>query len=292
MSTPHHRCTWVTVLLTVLVAAGCSQQNEAAPGPTNAPGHRRPIPAQSAAPGWTTRMVTLPPELQHVHAIVANKDGSVLAGTHAGLYHLDPDGRATAIGRTRHDLMGLVRADDGTVLASGHPEPGSGLAEPLGLIASADGGQTWQPRALEGQADFHSLSARGERMAGLSAEMLLTSSDAGHTWTPRRPTASLTLSLDIRTIWAAGQEGLLRSDDDGNSFRAVADAPRLALATAANDHTPWGVDVDGVVWVRPGNQWERVEAVGAADAIAAVDADTAFVVHQGSLVILDRTDHG
>lgn len=172
-------------------------------------------------------MVTLSPQLQHVHAIVANEDGSVLAGTHAGLYHLDPEGRATLIGSTRHDLMGLVRAEDGTLLASGHPEPGSRLAEPLGLIASADGGQTWQPRALQGKADFHSLSARGERMAGLSSGVLLTSSDAGRSWTPRRPTASWTLSLDTRTIWAAGQKGLLRSDDDGTSFRAVAGAPRF-----------------------------------------------------------------
>lgn len=64
----------------------------------------------------------------------------------------------------------------------------------------------------------------------------------------------------------------------------------LVLATAANDHTPWGVDLDGMVWVRPGSQWERVEAMSAAEAVAALDADTAFVVHKGALVILDRTD--
>ena len=100
--------------------------------------------------------------------------------------------------------------------------------------------------------------------------------------------ASWTVSLDTATIWAAGQKGLLRSDDDGKSFSVAAGAPRLALATAANDRTPWGVDLDGGVWVRSGNQWEQVGAVGAADAIAAVDAHSAFVVHGDSLVILDR----
>jgi len=272
LSTSVRRRIGVVAALAVIAASGCSPPTERNPAPGLTQTSQEPVPVQSSGPGWTTRMVTISAPVEHVHAIVADADGSVLAGTHTGLYRIDAVGTATRIGSTRHDLMGLVRADDGTLLASGHPEPGSGLAEPLGLIASVDGGRSWQPRALQGQADFHSLTARGQHLAGVSSG----------------PTAAWTLSLDTQTIWATGEEGLQRSDDDGKSFTSVADAPHLVLATAANDRTPWGVDLDGMVWVRSKKKWERVDTIGSAESIAAVDGDTAFVVQEHSLVVFDR----
>lgn len=274
----------------LLTATGCSAQTDRAPGPVRAPASAPVRPAQSVAPGWSTRMIVLSAAVKHVHALVTDTGGAVLAATHAGLYRVAADGSTERVGATRHDLMGLVRGPDGTLLASGHPQAGSALADPLGVIASGDGGLTWRARALQGQADFHSLTQHGTRMAGLSSQMLMTSTDQGRSWTARGPSPAWTLSLDSRSLWAAGEQGLLRSDDDGSTFTPTVGAPRLGLATAANDTTPWGVDLDGGVWVRTGGRWQRVDTVGTAEAIAAVDARTAYIAQASStLLVLSST---
>jgi hypothetical protein len=280
-----HRRIAMIALVGVVVTAACGAQNGQVDD-TTAGG--APSSSQSAEPGWIVQRLALPAGVEHVHGLLAGSDGTLVMGTHHGLYRVGSDGTATVVGATRHDLMGLVRADDGTLLASGHPEPGSTLADPLGLIASDDGGLTWKPRSQQGEVDFHSLAVRGERMVGLSSEALMFSADEGRSWTSKGPTVAWSLSIDTRDIWAAGAAGLMHSADDGATFAGVPDAPRLGLGTAANDATAWGIDLDGVVWVRPASAWERVGTVGGVEALAAIDANTAYIVQEKSLVILTR----
>ena len=87
-------------VLAVLFFAGCSQEQELDPSPGHPQIGSAPNPAESAASGWTVRMVTISPMLAHVHGILANADGSLLAGTHAGLYHIDSEGKAEPVGTT------------------------------------------------------------------------------------------------------------------------------------------------------------------------------------------------
>jgi hypothetical protein len=96
--------------------------------------------------------------LPHVHGLAYDASGSQLfVAVHDGLV-VYGDGRWSRGPEPRHDLMGFT----GTrkfFFSSGHPAPGSGLRNPLGLMLSTDGAKTWTKRGLEGQSDFHVLAA-------------------------------------------------------------------------------------------------------------------------------------
>lgn len=92
-------------------------------------------------------------------------------------------GGPAQISQEQQDFMGFTVAGPDRLLASGHPAPGQDLPAALGLIESRDGGRTWQPVSLLGQADFHVLRAAGERVYGFdpASGMLLASGDGGRT---------------------------------------------------------------------------------------------------------------
>ena len=78
----------------------------------------------------------------------------------------------------------------GELLGSGHPEgAGSGLPENLGLIRSGDAGDTWEPVSALGDADFHILQARGDRVVAVRAEEIdiQVSTDGGGRFDTRTP---------------------------------------------------------------------------------------------------------
>lgn len=54
-------------------------------------------------------------------------------------------------------LYGLSSNENG-FFASGHPEPGANLKNPLGLMKSSDGGNTLEKLAFYGESDFHNLA--------------------------------------------------------------------------------------------------------------------------------------
>ena len=87
----------------------------------------------------------------HVHGIVDAGDGTVLLGTHTGLYTLGEDGTVTGpVGGIDLDAMGLTATGD-TLYASGHPGPSTPAelgAPNLGIIRSLDAGASWEPVAF------------------------------------------------------------------------------------------------------------------------------------------------
>jgi hypothetical protein len=244
---------------------------------------------EATEPGLSVNRVLLTPRVEHVHGLVADGDGSLLAGTHKGLFRVADDGRSTLVGTARADIMGLAADPAGRLVASGHPEASSDSPNPVGLIRSRDGGRTWSMTSLSGQVDFHALATRGTTVVGFDGSGVLGSSDGGKTWQRGASGEYWSLTLDSSTVWATGPDGLTRSDDSGGSFSAVPDAPRLVLATAGSDGTPWGIDHDGVAWVRPPEDgWQRLTTVGPVEALAAVDAETAYAVSGTDLIRIRR----
>ncbi|WP_342451792.1 hypothetical protein [Arthrobacter sp. H16F315] len=116
----------------------------------------------------------------HVHGLsVSSETGQVLLATHDGLFDMTKQ-PAAKIGAT-HDLMGFTGGTDhGVLYASGHPGEGSDLANPLGLIRSADAGKTWETLSRQGESDFHALTATKSGIVGFDGA-LRTSPD-GKTW--------------------------------------------------------------------------------------------------------------
>ncbi|MDQ3423535.1 MAG: exo-alpha-sialidase [Actinomycetota bacterium] len=231
-------------------------------------------------------------EVSHVHGLgVDPQDGALYAGTHYGLFRMPEDGAVTRVADRVQDFMGFTVVGAGHFLASGHPGEGQDGPSSLGLIETIDGGQTWQPLSLQGEADFHSLEARHDRVYGLNAmtgEFMV--SEDKQTWESRSqiPMADFAVSPeDPDVLLATTEQGLARSDDGGSSFAAVTGAPVLLLVSWAEDGTVIGVDPEGVVHASTdgGQSWEQRGQLDAAPhALTAASDDEVFAAVDGAIL--------
>jgi hypothetical protein len=214
----------------------------------------------------------------HVHGVAIDPgDGALLLATHEGLVEVDHDGGLTAVGPVI-DLMGFTVTGPDHYLASGHPGLRTDLPQPVGLIESTDGGETWTSLSRAGESDFHALTALGE--AGvLGYDGVLRRSPDGRTWDqfgiPAEP-HTLATTPDSGTVLATTAQGLLRSTDAGTTWAAVEGAPLLQVVAWADAGTAVGVDPAGAVWtsIDAAGTWQQTADLGAAPhAVAAAAAD-------------------
>jgi hypothetical protein len=234
-------------------------------------------------------------ELEHVHGLGVDPEaGTLYAGTHYGLFRLPPDGKGTRVADRVQDFMGFTVAGPDHFLASGHPGAGQDAPSSLGLIESTDGGQTWQPLSLAGEADFHALEYRHGSVYGLNAltgEFMV--SDDKTTWKTRssQPMADFAVSPDDPdVIVATTEQGLASSDDGGRSFTLVRGAPLLLLVSWAEDGTLVGVGPEGTVYVRAGDgeEWQRRGVLKSApEALAAVSSEEIYAAAGGAVLVSD-----
>jgi hypothetical protein len=112
-------------------------------------------------------------DLGHVHGLgVDPSNGETYAATHNGVWLVptgklpssfpanepDSSGAPLQIADRAQDTMGFTVARPGLLLASGHPDPAdTDSPANLGLIASTNRANTWEPVSLSGEADFHDL---------------------------------------------------------------------------------------------------------------------------------------
>lgn len=192
------------------------------------------------------------PLLVHVHGLFFSPDGkSLFVPSHTGLAVFRGGTWSEANGPI-HDFAGFSLAK-GAMYASGHPPAGSSLPNPLGLVRSTDGGETWQPLALGGEADFHLIAAgyRSSAVYVLSAQPnsampepgLHGTRDEGKTW---KRAAARGLEGEIfgiaahpreaGTVAVATATGLYIARDAGDTFRRI-DGKQAATAVA--------FDIDG-----------------------------------------------
>lgn len=232
--------------------------------------------------------VSLSEEISRVHGLVVDDSGSLRAGTREGVRVIGADGQVSAVG-PENDLMGMT-GEPGTLrlVSSGHPGPSSSMPNPLGLIRSDDGGKTWQQQSLAGQIDFHALAVSGEFVVGFDGvQGLRTSIDGGNTWDQKAALGAMSLAVVEDQVWATTPEGLEHSTDRAATFAAVPDAPLLWQVSAGADGSLWGADTDGVAWrSKDGTTWDRHGQLPQAQAIAALDYDTAYAVNQLKLITI------
>lgn len=233
--------------------------------------------------------------MEHVHAVgVDPGDGAVMLATHAGLFRLaDGTSEPERVGDLQQDTMGFTVIGPGRYLGSGHPDLRTDLPPLLGLISSDDGGVSWTPVSLLGEADFHILRASGTRVAGVDSHSgaLMVSDDSGASWTRRSaPPDLVDLVVDPArpdVFVATTATGTVVSRDTGRTWTAVpGGAPALLTWPERGDlHRVTGV---GVVWSSPdgGATWKRRgQVTGRPSALGSGGPGHLVVVtHEGQLI--------
>ncbi|BDX31596.1 hypothetical protein TUM20985_21430 [Mycobacterium antarcticum] len=247
----------------------------------------------SAETEFTTPVsVSLDAPLSHLHGVHVANAGTLLAGTHSGLFSIDlATGATVRVGDSDDDFMGLsgVSGTDDLV-SSGHPGPSSDAPNPLGLRGSMDGGQTWTTRSRSGTTDFHVLATDGKTLLGSDGRGLQTSNDGGATWAAGADVAVAALAITPSAVWAITADGVARSTDGGGSFTAMPAAPPLALISG-NGRGLWGVDAAGYAWSSAdGAEWDKGERVGAVEALTSGPDGTGYAASSDAVYVLKRSD--
>lgn len=235
----------------------------------------------------------------HVHGVGFDPEGGgLLVATHDGLVEVTQEGASRRVGPVI-DLMGFAVAGPGRLLASGHPGPGVDLPQPVGLIESTDGGESWDPVSRQGESDFHALTIGGAGVLGYDGQ--LRRSTDGEVWEvlpiPGEP-ASLAASPAGAEVLATNGQGLLRSTDAGSSWSAVSGVPLLQVVAWSHDGTTVaGVEPSGRVWTSPdgGRTWhEGADAAAPVQAVAvgSGSGDTAPIAVVTAEALLVSEDGG
>ena len=176
------------------------------------------LPALPACGGNDSASAGSAIDASHVHGLglAPGEPDRVLVATQDGLaaYAVGPD--LQRVSELSSDLMGFAVGPAGTLYASGHPGEDEDGPFALGLIASRDDGQTWEPVGLSGVADFHALDAHEGGIYGFDAAngVLRTSRD--------------------------GEEA-----DGGASFEPVDGAPPVVLVDYSSEGDLVGIDTQG-----------------------------------------------
>lgn len=177
--------------------------------------------------------------ITHLHGLgYPNNQGSLFVATHHGI-KVYSEGKWLETVDHYHDYMGFQATVDG-FYSSGHPEEGSDLLDPLGLMKSEDFGETLEQISFYGESDFHHLSAgyftpsiyivntvpNSQIDAGL-----FYSNDGGNSWEKSQleglpSTSAHSIANHPRLSKIVGistPDGLYVSHNNGNSFSLVSD---------------------------------------------------------------------
>ncbi|MGJ8720227.1 MAG: F510_1955 family glycosylhydrolase [Salinibacterium amurskyense] len=237
---------------------------------------------------------------EHVHGLGIDSSENILVASHSGVYRVDATGELSGpLGGESFDAMGFAAAGD-QYFVSGHPDPSSNAFDGpnLGLLSSADAGESWASISLAGETDFHALTVNPNdpsRLYGLSSDgaPLSVSADGGATWSAGASIQAYSLVADpssVDRLYATTPDGLALSDDAGQSFALTVGAPLLYLLAAA-PQAPGvlvGVDVEGIVWVRSAETeawFDRGTVQGTAFALAVgAEGDRIALIDERGLV--------
>ncbi|MCA1055343.1 sialidase [Rossellomorea aquimaris] len=175
-------------------------------------------------------------KVEHLHgAGYPNAQEAFVIATHDGLLKYE-DGKWSEANSKKHDYMGFSPYSEG-FYSSGHPEEGSDLQNPLGLVKSTDYGASLEKLAFYGETDFHYLATgydsgvvyvlNQEPNSELEAGLYSTD-DEGQKWEKKKMDGFDSTGIgsmavhptDPNLFAIASRDGLFLSEDGGNSFNA------------------------------------------------------------------------
>ena len=215
--------------------------------------------------------------LGHIHGLGVNPaDGRLYAGSHHGVFRIRGDGAAEQIAERTPDFMGFTIVGPDHFLASGHPGPSDTSQPPhLGLIESTDAAQTWTSVSLAGEADFHAMEAKHDRIYVYDSQsgQLMVSTDRRN-WDRRAQLAIADIAVAPNQpdeMIATTRQGAARSTDGGRTFVVLPTAPPFGLVEWPAAARLVATGPDGAVYVstdRGANWTRRGQVAGSPTAMA------------------------
>jgi hypothetical protein len=229
--------------------------------------------------------------LGHIHGLGVNPaDETLYAGSHHGVFRISGNGAPEQIAERTQDFMGFTIVGPDHFLASGHPGPGNNSQPPhLGLIESTDAAQNWTSVSLAGEADFHAMEAKHDRIYVYDSQsgQIMTSTDRQN-WSrgAQLGIADIAAAPDQpEEIIATTRQGPGRSIDTCRTFTNLPDAPILTLVDWPSPERLVGVAPDGVVYVSSdrGASWARQGQVPGSPQAVTTYGDDVYVATEDAI---------
>ncbi|MFF1992741.1 F510_1955 family glycosylhydrolase [Bacillus mycoides] len=189
-------------------------------------------------------------KIEHIHGIgyPGNMPGVSIA-THSGI-KVYQNGKWLETTTELHDYMGFQATKNG-FFASGHPEPGANLKNPLGLMKSSDGGNTLEKLAFYGESDFHNLAIGytteaiylyNERPNSKLQQGFYFSTNNGQEWKNSKlkglPSTIHSFSVhpdQSNVVAVSAKDGVYLSTDYGNTFKLFSKSLESTAVTFSDE---------------------------------------------------------
>jgi len=237
-------------ITSLLFISGCSNNAETAPVKKD---------TVQSQPKHTETVTTSPQnfyketasgKIEHIHGIgfAGNMPGVSIA-THSGI-KVYQDGKWFETKTALHDYMGFQATKNG-FFASGHPERGANLKNPLGLMKSSDGGNTLEKLAFYGESDFHNLAVGynteaiylyNERPNSKLQQDFYFSTNNGQDWKNSKLKGlsstihAFSVHPDQASVVAVStKDGVYLSTDYGNTFELFSTSLESTAVTLSNE---------------------------------------------------------
>ncbi|GAB6428569.1 hypothetical protein bcgnr5390_44700 [Bacillus luti] len=237
-------------ITSLLIITGCSNNAEIAPAKKETvQSQPKNIETANTSPQDFYKEITSG-KIEHIHGIgyAGNMPGVSIA-THSGI-KVYQNGKWLETKTGLHDYMGFQATKNG-FFASGHPEPGANLKNPLGLMKSSDGGNTLEKLAFYGESDFHNLAVGynteaiylyNERPNSKLQQGFYFSTNNGQEWKTSKlkglssPIHSFSVHPDQSSVVAvSAKDGVYLSTDYGNTFALFSKSLESTAVTVSNE---------------------------------------------------------
>ncbi|WP_214882364.1 MULTISPECIES: F510_1955 family glycosylhydrolase [unclassified Exiguobacterium] len=243
----------LSLLLTPLLLSACGAEEE--PSDTNQSEN------ETTATQDMWQRVGADEMVSHIHgAGFWQDDERPVIATHAGLMEYREDGWYT-LPTNRHDYMGFEVVEDG-FYASGHPDRRTDFKNPLGVMHGKNHGVVLESRSLEGEADFHYMSAGYATgilyvyLEEATSELepgFYRSIDGGSSFEPMQvqgieeaQVAGIVAdATDAERVFLYGPSGILVSNDSGDSFEPLVEAEQVVTVGADEGQLAYVRQTDG-----------------------------------------------
>lgn len=252
-----HKKSFMFILAaSILFFTGCSKEKEKdetipAPAEENADHSKDQTHEESEQNAEMEYIIKAKPQtIEHVHGIgfPGNDEGLYIASHHG--IKIFRQGSWHETSEENHDYMGFQAVEDG-FYSSGHPEEGSSLKNPLGLVKSTDNGKALDKIAFYGESDFHFLAAsyKGSAIYLINEQPnsklepgVYVSKDNAKSWEPvaLKGMESNTLGMIAvhpekgETFAMSTKEGVFVSEDHGNTVKEYGEYEMVTAAVFSN----------------------------------------------------------